>query len=82
MSWTHFRDDKIDRSRKKYRCVWCGEFIDIGSSYTRRIGVYEGELSSNPMHEECVREANKWNADDWEDFEHYLMKRPDPIREE
>ena len=41
-------------ARKRHRCVWCGEFIEIGERYTHEKSVYDGGMQDHKWHNECV----------------------------
>lgn len=45
--------NKEVRVRKKHRCSWCGEDINIGDAARYRTGKYQGELFSERKHLEC-----------------------------
>ena len=42
----------VKKSRKKYRCAHCGVVIDVGSSYSRESGKYDGEMQDYAL---CLR---------------------------
>jgi hypothetical protein len=42
----------VKKSRKKYHCEYCNAPIEIGSSYSRESGKYEGEMQDYAL---CLR---------------------------
>jgi hypothetical protein len=53
MGYTHIDTRKIKKSRKIHVCDWCGEQIHVGESYTKVIGIFDGEFNATKFHEEC-----------------------------
>lgn len=41
--------------RKDYRCIWCGQTIPKGERHFYRSHVFEGELSNDRFHMECIK---------------------------
>ncbi len=39
--------------RKPHRCINCGEPLDLGQSYCKQSGVYDGAWFTNRFHSEC-----------------------------
>lgn len=52
MGWTHL-SDTTPKARKRYRCVGCWEFIEIGEHHIHRTGVMDGDFVSVRWHPEC-----------------------------
>jgi hypothetical protein len=55
---------RIDRSKKSYRCDWCGELIEKGSSYVSWFTY--GENITARCHPECYEAMLKTNSYDEE----------------
>lgn len=55
----------VKKSRKKHRCEYCGAVIEIGSSYSRESGKYEGEMQDYAL---CLRCRKLLDSNDptWE----------------
>lgn len=51
-----FHDSKTVKSKKKHRCVFCGQGIAVNESYIRSTGVYEGDFYSHASHPECEKQ--------------------------
>lgn len=77
----HVRDDR-PRARKPHRCYLCGEFVEVGDTYVRRLWSDGGKLSTTKMHVECEAETANWEDWDWEEFFPGDMPRPTDAREE
>lgn len=64
----------VKRTRKPFRCVWCGEMIDAGQPCDVLIGLTEDcEIASNRYHPECYAALQtlpreEWDSWDWGDF--------------
>ena len=56
----------IKAAMKKYNCDWCGESIDVGSSYESWFTF--GENTTIRMHHECFEALMEIGAD-WNDNE-------------
>lgn len=65
MSWTHF-SDTTPRARKRYRCVLCNEFIEVGETHVARRGTDEEGPLTCRMHTECEAATQDWSWDDWD----------------
>lgn len=64
------------KARKKHRCIWCGEDIEIGETYSYWAGIFEGQFQSNHMHLECDKiSSSKENEYCQDGFEAYQYKR-------
>lgn len=55
----------IKKSRKPHRCAHCDEKIEVGSSYSREIGLWEGDFQDYAL---CLRCMTLLNSHDpiWE----------------
>lgn len=40
-------------ARKRHKCVWCGEHIEIGEKHRQQSGIFEGEPFRMKYHAEC-----------------------------
>lgn len=49
-----FADQVTRKARRPHRCIWCGESIEVGSTYSYQTGVMDGRWQSNHWHPECV----------------------------
>ena len=58
--------EKAVKARKKHRCVFCQETIDVGSVYAVRTGVNDGFFTMK-MHHECRKFADDNWREDWEE---------------
>ena len=45
--------ETIKKAKKRHRCSWCGEFIEIGDSYERWIWNDGGAILAVKAHPEC-----------------------------
>lgn len=64
------------KARKVYRCIWCGQDIQIGDLYTRCWVKHEGDLFDQHWHNECI-EYSVLIADAAEyEFEPHSHNRP------
>ena len=65
---------RVKRTRKPYRCVWCGERIDAGQSCDVVSGTTEdNEIASMRWHPECYAALSRLPYDErdsweWGDF--------------
>ncbi len=60
----------VKRTRKSYRCVWCGERIDAGQPCDVLIGLTEdNEIASVRYHPECYAALRTLPRDEWESWE-------------
>lgn len=57
---------EVKKSKKSYRCDWCGQSINKGSNYYRFAQVIDGNFSSYGMHDECY---SAWVNTDWTKFD-------------
>lgn len=44
---------QVKASRKRCRCIWCGEWIEAGDPKTVAKVLFDGEFQSNNYHPEC-----------------------------
>lgn len=65
MGWTHL-SDAHPRAMKRYRCVGCWEFIEIGEQHLYRTGVLDGEIMGARWHPECEEYAFSDGDEVWE----------------
>ena len=52
MSYQLIRNE-TRKARKPHRCIWCGEWINVGEKYERERGVYDGDMQNSDWHPEC-----------------------------
>lgn len=68
--------DTKHKARKEHKCIWCGEKILIGETYSYSVGIFCGEFYSNKMHLDCNKVCcspeNDYCCDG---FEAYSYKR-------
>jgi hypothetical protein len=56
---TYTSDTRVVKAaRKAHVCDWCGEAIEIGSSYATWTGVFDGQWGVTKVHPECHRGMN------------------------
>jgi hypothetical protein len=54
--------EKIGKARRRRRCDWCGEFIEVGQPYSRW-RYYDGaDAGTARMHPECDAAYLEWSA--------------------
>jgi hypothetical protein len=71
MSYTHLSDSS-PTSRKRHRCIWCGQFIEAGDRYERTASIYDGEFQSDAWHPECrAAMLDEMHASPGGDFEFF-----------
>lgn len=76
MSYTELSSKDVV-GRKNYRCIWCGEVIEIGMKHNTRSYVFEGDFRSERMHLECKKMMSKMPHDEICDgFLPYSFERP------
>ena len=49
-----FHEQSVKRSRKRRRCDWCGELIEIGQPYESYRWADGGDVGTVTMHPECL----------------------------
>jgi len=49
-----FQHQSVKKSRKRRRCDWCGEMIDVGQPYDSYRFVTFGDAGTVRMHPECL----------------------------
>ena len=65
----------IKSARKRHRCDWCGEHIDIGTSYERQRLADCGDAWVYKAHPECIEAASTLKDYDLECVPHMGMGR-------
>jgi hypothetical protein len=66
-------------ANKSYRCIWCGEPIKKGDTYTRDKCVFDGEFQANRYHPECFAYMQKYAKEEGVDhFTPFSAPRPEP----
>jgi hypothetical protein len=60
----------VKRTRKSFRCVWCGERIDTGQPCDALVGLTEdNEIASVRYHPECYAALSTLPRDEWDLWE-------------
>ncbi len=49
-----FQHQSVKKSRKRRRCDWCGELIDVGQPYDSYRFATFGDAGTVRMHPECL----------------------------
>ena len=63
-------------ARKKHRCIWCGESIQVGLKHRHEISKFDG-LQDHRWHLECNEaSAEYFNSGDGPEFCPYENERP------
>jgi len=62
-----FTIKQIKATRKKCRCYWCFEPIDVGQPKTTTATIWEGDFQANTFHPECFEALDKWQSETGED---------------
>ena len=66
------------RAAKVHKCSWCGEDIVIGEKHHYVVGLFEGEIQNQRLHNECETAKENYYFDDPHDnegFEEHGFKR-------
>ena len=50
-----FWESRTHRARKKHHCEYCGKVIEVGETYSRETGMYEGDFNDYCL---CMRCRN------------------------
>jgi len=81
MSYQEIDDGRTVKARKRRRCEWCGEWIEVGESCILRKYVFEGSFNNSRQHPEC-NEAMKRSDLGWEQsFEFGEQRRGKTVAE-
>ena len=59
--------ERAHKALKRYRCIWCGEQIPIGTRYVREFSVYDGDVQKHTWHPECKGAAEEFFCESGED---------------
>lgn len=54
MSFTLIEQRVVKAARKQHQCIWCGNFIEAGESYTYERSIFCGQPQSHHWHPECL----------------------------
>ena len=54
----------VKKSVLTHRCDWCGQLIEVGSTYQKWAQFDEGDVYVYKMHPECFTASNKTDFDD------------------
>lgn len=64
-------------SRKSYKCIWCGQTIDIKTKYIHEISKFDCRLQNHHWHLECEIASNYYFKIEREyEFDRYDNERP------
>lgn len=63
MSYVELRSGFI-KPRKKHRCEWCAEWVELKERCFYRVYIFEGEFNHGWMHCECKLMMEKTPHDD------------------
>jgi len=63
-------------ARKRYRCWFCNQTIEVGERHLKRVGADEDGIWTMRMHPECEAATSNWDQDDYECHEPGEFKRP------
>lgn len=55
MSFEEISIKHIKKCRKVYKCIWCGEQIEIGQPSTNRTYIFHDHLQRDKCHPECYK---------------------------
>lgn len=67
---------KSVKVRKRHRCVWCGEYIEVGEPAQYRVYVYDDNFCSDHYHPDCWEALNTYPWDSHDDgFDEFTFKR-------
>ena len=76
MSYT-LLSETVRKARKKHRCIWCGESINVSFTYVDERSVFDGAMQRHRWHPECLDSAREgWQSGDDEEFIAYSHERP------
>ena len=51
-----FNPSETRKARNAHQCSYCGEFIEVGDTYTFQKGNWEGSWFESKMHPECFND--------------------------
>ena len=85
-----FYASRVMKARKVYQCDGCRKAVEIGETYRRDVGVYEGDFYSYPSHIECYElnlemfgdsgvHSTEWSGM-WDEFDNGDYRPDDPFR--
>lgn len=60
-------EGRIVKARKRRRCEWCPEWIEVGDECVVRTYKVDGELNNSRQHPECYEAMRKGRPVTWED---------------
>jgi len=74
---THSTEPTTQRARKRHRCTWCWQFIEMGEQYKRYRFFDCGDAGTVKMHPECF-DAMQVEAKEWGGYFEWTpsMERP------
>lgn len=66
---TTFHERDVTKSRKRRRCDWCSEYIEIGEPYHAYRWADGSDTGAVEMHPECLAASHRYFAENsFEDF--------------
>jgi hypothetical protein len=74
-------DETFPIARKKHRCIWCGQPVEIGEKYRREKSVYDGNMQDFKWHLECHEGAREHFRHE-EEFDAYDNERPGKLSQQ
>ena len=64
MGWEPIRE-KVVVAATIHKCIWCGEWIEIGSQYNYQVGVWNGDFQTSHWHLECIDAAEDSDLEEY-----------------
>ncbi len=76
MSEYHQFSLKLVTARKRHKCIYCGQLIEIGEQYHREKSVYEGQFQDHAWHPECLDDQREAASQGDTEFSPWSADRP------
>lgn len=76
MSGYHCFSCNTVKARKRRRCIYCGEHIEIGETYEREKSVYDGAHQNHAWHPECLADQREAARQGDVEFTQHSADRP------
>lgn len=73
-----FWNSKKVKAKKRHRCLYCGQSIEIGELYSRETGIFEDDFQNFALHLECLAEHHENSKED-NDYTIYPYDSPRPF---
>lgn len=65
------------KARQKYKCIWCGEPIEIGEKHVHEVSKYDYVFQDHRWHIECFEAGQSYFQKEYEcEFDAYENRRP------